>query len=286
MPPDDVQRDEHDQSNADNTPQNDLPQSQIGADGEVYDYVIDPLTGLPELEVPEEDLIELEEEFRIGRAPAPPEEDAPEPEPTRYRAAASDPFFGYVIAMAVSFGLTPLLPDGAPIRYTVAWGLLAAFGVMAWLVGNGERIGQEKVENLVWGVIVAVIVGTPLYLFGGQTLSTTAAVLFDHLTPGALLAYLVFVMPLGETLFFRGLLQRGRTIWLVGVLSTAWSGLLFFPLIRDLTEFWAVAVFIGTTLAIVNVVYSWVRARNGLAAAWLCQIVTNLILIFLPFISG
>jgi membrane protease YdiL (CAAX protease family) len=258
----------------------------IGDDGEVYDYTIDPLQGLPEIETPEE-LTDAEPEgdYKIGRGPAPDYDADDEPEPVRYRATASDPVFGYVIAMAVSFGLTPVLPDGAPMRYTVAWGLLAGFGVMAWLVGNGERIGQERPDNLVWGVVVALLVGTPLYLFGGQTLHTTALALFDRMTPGALLAYLVFVMPLGETLFFRGLLQPGRGIWLVGGLSTAWSALLFFPLIRNLTEFTAVIIFIGTMLAIVNVVYSWVKARNGLAAAWLCQIVMNLILIFLPFIS-
>jgi len=252
---------------------------------ENFDYTIDPLVGLPDIEFPDdEELAELEESMRIGRAPA-----STEPEPAdqtvRYRGAASDPIFGYILALAISFGLTPLLPDGAPMRYTVAWGVLAAFGVLAWLLGNGERIGQERPDQLVWGVMIGLIAGTPLYLFGGATLISTAAVLFGGMTPGVLLAYLVFVMPLGETLFFRGILQRGRHFWVVGVLSTAWSGLLFFPLIRDLTDFWAVAIFIGTTLAIVNMVYSWVRERNGLAAAWLCQIVTNLILIFLPFIS-
>jgi hypothetical protein len=56
-------------------------------------------------------------------------------------------------------------------------------------------------------------------------------------------------------------------------------------LIGSLDEFWAVTIFIGTTLGIVNVVYGWVRERNGLAAAWLCQIVVNLMLIFLPYLN-
>ncbi|MEO1441777.1 MAG: hypothetical protein AAFV33_15375, partial [Chloroflexota bacterium] len=119
----------------------------LGADGEVYDYAIDPMQGLPAIDLPDEMLEELEEEFRIGRAPVPPAaEPVPEPDPVRYRATASDPFFGYIIALAVSFGLTPMLPDGAPMRYTVAWGLLAGFGVLAWLLGNGERITQERPE--------------------------------------------------------------------------------------------------------------------------------------------
>ncbi len=273
------------------TEQQPKPTRQIRIDGEDYDYTIDPMVGLPQIDLADEEVEptptppEEDTSLRVGRAEAPPAEPDDAPDPVRYRASASDPFFGYIVAMAVSIGLMPLLPDGAPTRYTIAWGLLAAFGVVAWLLGNGERIGQEKPENLVWGVLVGVLAGTPLYLFGGATLGTTAEVLFDHLTPGALLAYMVFVMPLGETLFFRGLLQRGRGITLVGALATAWSGLLFFPLIRNLNEFWVVALFIGVTLTIVNMVYSWVRVRNGLAAAWLCQIVVNLILIFLPFVS-
>lgn len=268
----------------------DEPQPLPGLDADElaqFDYLIDPLQGLPKIELPAEDLPPTDETdgLRIGRAPLPDDALEADENAVIYRAASSDPIFGYLVAMAVSFGLTPLLPDGAPMRYTVAWGLLAAFGVVAWLLGNGEQIGQEPPEDLAWGVGIGVVAGTPLYLFGGVTLGTTAEILFDSVPPGALLAYLVFVMPLGETLFFRGIVQNERSVWLVGLLATAWSALLFFPLIRNLDEFWAVTVFIGTTLGIVNFVYSWVRERNGLAAAWLCQIVVNLMLIFLPYIN-
>lgn len=263
------------------------PKSSPTSDEAAYDYVIDPMIGLPKIELPDDEELEaIEEELRIGRAAPVDDDDLDDDGPTiAYRAAASDPVFGFLIAMAISFGLMPLLPDGAAMRYTLAWGTLAVFGVLAWLFGNGERIGQEVPENIVWGVILGAVVATPLYLFGGQTLTTTTTVLFADLSPGMLLAYVVFVMPLGETLFFRGVLQQNRSIFFVSVMSTAWSALLFFPFIRDLTQFWAVVIFIGTTLAIVNVVYSWVRERNGLAAAWVCQIVASLILIFLPFMS-
>ena len=41
---------------------------------------------------------------------------------------------------------------------------------------------------------------------------------------------------------------------------------------------------VGTALVMMNVIYSYVRQRNGLAAAWVCQIVVNLVLLFLPFL--
>jgi membrane protease YdiL (CAAX protease family) len=246
-----------------------------------YDFTINPLEGLPNIA----DDNDPDPDLRIGRSTVDSDEPDNLPDPVVYRAAASDPIFGYLVALAVSFGTMPLLPDNAALRYTVVWGILAIFGVTTWLLGNMERIGQEKPDNLVWGVLFGVVAGTPLYLFGGETLSATAQVLFREQSAGTLLAYLLFVMPLGETLFFRGVLQQYRGTLVVGGLATIWSSLLFFPLIGSLREFWAVAVFIGTTLAIVNVVYSWVRERNGLAAAWLCQIIVNMILIYLPFIS-
>lgn len=257
--------------------------TSVGSGDPQYDFTINPLEGLPRINGLDDE--DSDPDLRIGRLEVPAEDKAPPPDPVVYRAAASDPIFGYLVALAISFGTMPLLPDGAALRYTVVWGILAVLGVTTWLLGNMERIGQEKPDNLIWGVLFGIVAGTPLYLFGGQTLSTTSQVLFRDQTAGTLLAYLLFVMPLGETLFFRGVLQQYRGPLVVGGLATIWSALLFFPLIGSLREFWAVTVFIGTTLAIVNVVYSWVRERNGLAAAWLCQIIVNMILIYLPFIS-
>ena len=54
----------------------------------------------------------------------------------------------------------------------------------------------------------------------------------------------------------------------------------------EVTKFPAVAVIIGTALVMMNMIYAYVRQRNGLAAAWICQIVVNLILLFLPFVGG
>ena len=244
-----------------------------------YDLLIDPLEGLPNLDP------DTEPPVKIGRLPLTAEDTAPVEPSVNYRSATSDPLFGYAIALAVSFGLIPLLPNGVDLRYTLAWGLLATFGVVAWLLGNGDQIRQEKPENLIWGGIIGIVTAVPLYLFGGKTLATTTHLIFSGMSAGTLLAYLVFVMPLGETLFFRGILQKNRSLWIVGGQSTLWTLLLFFPTIGDLTNFWAVSVFIGMSLAIVNVVYSWVRERNGLAAAWLCQITINLILLYLPYVG-
>lgn len=202
--------------------------------------------------------------------------------PIRYRGATNDPTFGFLIALALSIGLSPLITSGdIDLRYSLSWSVLAVFGVLAWLFGNTARVGQETPDNLIWGVSFGLILGAPLLAFGGGTLTTAVEMLFGSMSTGTLLAYLVFVMPLAETLFFRGILQENRVFWVVGLMGTLWSVVLFFPLM-DLQAYPIVGFVICLVLLMMNLIYSYVRQRNGLAAAWMCQLVVNLILIFLP----
>ena len=204
--------------------------------------------------------------------------------PPASRGFTNDPTFGYLIALALAVGLAALPREQYDLRYTLLWMLLAGFGVLAWLLGSMTRIGQETPENLAWGVVFGLIIATPLLAVGGSALTTTVSLLFGMLSAGALLAYLVFVMPLAETLFFRGILQDQRPFWAVGLMSSLWGALLFFPVL-DFQRYPAVVAIIGVALVMMNLTYSYVRQRNGLAAAWVCQIVVNLVLLFVPFVS-
>ncbi|MCC6616759.1 MAG: CPBP family intramembrane metalloprotease [Anaerolineae bacterium] len=220
------------------------------------------------------------------------EERAPLRTASSYRGSSNDQTFGYLIALALAVGLTPALPANGDMRYTLVWAVMAGFGVLGWLFGTMQRIEQEIPENVAWGIIFGIIVGAPLLLVGGSALTTTVERLFSFeadgvltvLPAGVVLAYLVFVMPVAETLFFRGLMQERRPFWLVGVLSTVWSLVLFAPML-DLFNFPGVAILIGIALLLMNMIYGYVRERNGLAAAWLCQITVNILVLFVPFIS-
>jgi hypothetical protein len=205
-------------------------------------------------------------------------------ETAAYRGATSDPTFGYLIAIALCVGLIPLIPENTDLRYVLLWTVMAGFGVLSWLLGNSARIWAETPENLGWGFIFGLIIGVPLLIVGGTTLRQTDQRLFAQMSVGEVLAFLIFVMPLAETLFFRGVIQEIRSFWVVGILSSLWSILLFFPVL-EVNKFPAVAVVVGTTLVMMNIIYSYVRQRNGLAAAWICQIVVNLVLLFIPFLS-
>jgi membrane protease YdiL (CAAX protease family) len=144
----------------------------------------------------------------------------------------------------------------------------------------------------VWGTVLGLIIATPLLLVGGNVLSRTVHLMFQMgsganvrtLPPGAVLAYLVFVMPLAESLFFRGYMQQNRSVWLVAILSSVWSLFLFLPML-EVASYPLVAVIIAIVLTVINLIYSYVRERNGLAAAWACQIVINFVLLFLAYLS-
>ena len=197
---------------------------------------------------------------------------------------ATDPFFGFIIAAGLSIGLTPLLPESVEFRYALAWGALAGVSVLSWLLGNMERIGQERPDNIGWGALFGLLLGIPFLVFLSQhVLAPAAERLFPDMSPGSLLAFLVFVMPLAETLFFRGLLQGQLAFWIVGLLATLWNVVLFYPVMWDaVTLLPAVSAVIAALLLMMNGLYVYVRVRNGLAAAWMCQIVANLIIFYVP----
>ncbi len=202
------------------------------------------------------------------------------------RNTASDPLFGFMIAAALSVGLTPLLPDNADLRYTLAWGALSGVSVLTWLLGDMERIGPEGPENLGWGVLYGLMLGIPFMVVLRQAiLEPTTNRMFPEMTAGSLLAFLVFVMPISETLFFRGLLRRQLPIWIVGFLATLWNIVLFFPVMwQSVTQFPAVTAVLVIILLLMNMTFVFVRERNGLASSWLCQIVANLIILYIPFL--
>lgn len=222
------------------------------------------------------------------------EEVEPLPRPVRVtpRASVTDPTFGLLIGFALNIGLAALGPSYGDLRMVITSALLAGFGVGAWLLGETTRIQKESPENLAWGVVFGLMLGVPLLVVGGSTLQTTVELVFRtgsgesliQLPIGSVLALVVFVLPLGETLFFRGLVQTDRAWWLAGALASAWSILLFMPMI-EMQRYPLIAFMIASALILVNMMYSYVCRRNGMAAAWICQIVVNLLILFIPYLS-
>lgn len=246
------------------------------ADFEAYE---DEADDAPEAYAPGQD-----EPAKTGDGPA-----TRAPETLRRRLGAGgridDPFFFYLLALALSIGLISLPAGQHDLRFTLLWLTLAGFGVLAWLLGDTARIGREHPEDLAWGLVFALILSGPLLAFGDSTLGTISQRLFGALRNASVLTLLVFAMPLAETLFFRGALQQRYSFWLTGLMASLWSVLLFLPVL-EMLRFPAIALIVALALLLMNLLYSYVRQRNGLAAAWFCQIGVNLALLFLPLVAS
>lgn len=219
------------------------------------------------------------------RLPAAPEPELPPAGLTAKAARRDDPLFFYLLALALSIGLTALPAGQHHLRLVILWMAIAAWGVLVWLLTDSKRIARETPENLAWGLTFALILAGPLLVFGDSTLGAIGQRLFGQLQAGPVLSMLVFTMPLAETLFFRAVMQQRYAFWLTGLMASLWSILLFLPLL-EVTRFPAIGLVVALALLMMNLLYSYVRLRNGLAAAWLCQIGVNLVLLFLPFTAS
>ncbi|MCY3936283.1 MAG: hypothetical protein OXG09_09915 [Chloroflexi bacterium] len=201
-----------------------------------------------------------------------------------YRAEASDLLFGYLLAIAVSIGLTPLLPDQAALRYTLAYAILMGFGALAWVLGKPPTV-DEAPRQLLRGFLVGLVIGLPFYFIGGSGLRATVERLFPALPPGAVLAYALFIITPAETLFFRARAQRYLAWFLVPILSTVWCLILFLPLLEPLRYPYPTTV-IAVAIVTMNVLFSDLCRRSGLVAAFVSQSVAYSFLLFFPTLSA
>jgi hypothetical protein len=196
----------------------------------------------------------------------------------------ADPIFAYLLLLALGIGLAPLDPM---LRYLALWTLMGGLGLVAYFFGGFERMGEARILDLLWGVIFGLALSLPFFIVFGSALGTASRRMFDvesvplRVMDSWVFMALVFVMPASESLFFRGGMQGVRSLFLTAFLATLWSCTVFFPHM-ELAGREVIAVILLFLFAFLNFIYSYVRFRNGLAAAWLCQVTSSFWLWFLP----
>jgi hypothetical protein len=185
----------------------------------------------------------------------------------------------YALLFYVAAGFGTLVLDDLEARYISLWSLLLIMGGALTLVDTRKRPGRITTSNLIWGLGIGCVIGLPLLILVAPGLSATCALLFPYTTAGSLFQTLVFLYPLSETIFFRGRLQQQHGM----AISIAGAG------ISILLFFWPAGssepiflVFVAFFLTVLSGIYSYVRARYGLAASYACQVTLNLMLFFLP----
>jgi len=186
-----------------------------------------------------------------------------------------DPLFAYLIYLALGFGTLYLT---SITRYAVLWTALAVGGGLLTLVDRDD-LEPFSSAHILWGASIGLVFSLPLLILNWRGLADMSHVLFPFEDPVAFFFAMVFVAPLGETLFFRGVLQEQRG-FTAAVAGAGLSSLLFYwPAASARPVYLVVAVVVTTVLA---AVYSFFRRRLGLVAALCCQITINITLLFLP----
>lgn len=202
----------------------------------------------------------------------------------RSRQREADPIFVLMVIGAVSIGLSPV---DANTRYLILWTFLGAAGLVSYTLGMSQRLNLVNINDLISGVVFGLATGISFLIPLGNALNTISDRMFsvdstpDKIMDSWVFMAVVFVQPAAETLFFRGAMQQFRNMAITAALATLWTSLLFFPHM-ELANALSVALTLGVFFIFLNFLYSYVRFRNGLAAAWICQMIAGGFLWFIP----
>ena len=205
--------------------------------------------------------------------PPPPED---EPEIEEAPARVLDPALLYFIIMALALlGLNNIAPE---IRYTALWTVLTILGVL-FIINDKISLAAPTMRDVVIGVGFGLLVGLPLLAIGATQLKLVSLNIFKGISEPAIFQMLAFTMPLAEGLYFRAAFQNARGAIFAGAAAGIWALALFFPKF-DVVNNTLLAVVLGVAFIFINALYSYVRQRFGFFASWTCQIVINLLLLF------
>lgn len=190
-----------------------------------------------------------------------------------------DPLYALLIYLALGLG-TWVIGD-LETRYTILWVLLIVMGVGLVMVEASKPPSRIALGNLAWGIVFGFPVGLLLLVFAPQALSATSAMLFPNVSLPALFQMLVLTGPVGETLFFRGGLQDRRGI-AAGIIGAGLGALILYLPAGVGTSGLVYVILVAVFMTVLAGVYSYIRETHGLAAAFVCQMTLNVMLLFLP----
>jgi membrane protease YdiL (CAAX protease family) len=193
---------------------------------------------------------------------------------------AFDPLYALALYLAAALGTWGVITD-IETRYTALWCLMLVLGGTLTLVDSRRSRRGVTSSNLVVGAGIAFVIGLPLLVVAAQGLRQTSIVLFPYAKLPTLFQTMILLAPLGETVFFRGVLQERRG-FVASVIGAGLGTLLFYWPAGVAGESVSVVVAVTVFLTVLAGLYSYVRQRYGLAAAYVCQVLLNLLLLFAP----
>ena len=163
------------------------------------------------------------------------------------------------------------------VRLVLLWtGLL----ILVLLYAERGRLrANYSLLNLARGALVGIVAALPLYLLGRDFFYATASRLYGVDDLLMLVERAVFLVPLLEESFFRGIVQNERGLLDGALLFGLAQALYFVPLV---SVFPAVIVVMVLGMILLGLLYGYLYERYGLTASTSCHVAVNSVLLVLP----
>lgn len=191
-----------------------------------------------------------------------------------------DPIYPALLFYSFALGSGFFISDSLT-RYAILWVLLAGMGGLLGMVDAGEPLEAVTSSDLAWGIGAGIVIGLPILVIIAPALAESTRLIFPAIGVAALLLSMVFAAPLGETLFFRGVVQERYGLVLSVLGAGIYTILLYWPVVIQSVGVLLLFTIFYTVLA---GVYGYLRDRYGIASAFICQVTINLMLVVLPII--
>ncbi|MGC8787450.1 MAG: CPBP family glutamic-type intramembrane protease [Anaerolineae bacterium] len=185
-----------------------------------------------------------------------------------------NPRLAFVLLFGVGIATFRLKHD---VRLTLIWLVLLA---MVLLYAESGRLKSDySLRNVARGAVVGVIVALPFSLFQRDFFYATAAHLYSVGDLQVLVERAVFLVPILEGCFFRGMVQREKGLLEGALLFGLAQGVYFITAVNVYPSVIA-AVVLGLTL--LGLLYGYLYQRYGLTASISCHVAVNSVLFVLP----
>jgi membrane protease YdiL (CAAX protease family) len=167
-----------------------------------------------------------------------------------------------------------------PLRLSLLWLLLLALVLL--YAQSGRLKSDYSLANIGRGALIGAVVALPFYLFAKDFFYATASWLYSVKDLQVLLERAVFIVPLLEESYFRGVVQRERGL-VEGAVLFGLTQALYFVSAVDVYFAVIAAVVLGMVLA--GLLYGYLYKRYGLTASIAGHVAVNFVLFVLPALA-
>jgi membrane protease YdiL (CAAX protease family) len=193
-------------------------------------------------------------------------------------AWALNPRLGFLLLVGVGLASIRL---SHPLRLSLLW--LVLLVLILIYAQSGRLKGDYSLLNVGRGAVIGAAVALPFYFFARDFFYATASWFYNVEDLQVLLERAVFIVPLLEESYFRGVVQRERGLVEGAVLFGLAQALYF---VSAAKVYFAViaAVVLGMVLA--GLLYGYLYKRYGLTASIAGHVAVNFVLFVLPALAA